>query len=83
VARTGFPEAIEATWPTATVQTCTVHLIRSSMRFISYGDRKAAAAALRPVCTAPTAESARMELEAFAASLNPLVRSRWPSALSL
>jgi putative transposase len=65
---TGFPEAIEATWPAATVQTCTVHLIRSSMRFISYGDRKKVAAALRPVYTAPTAGSARMELEAFAAS---------------
>src|ERR1700761_3566600 len=65
---TGFPDAIEATWPLATVQTCTVHLIRSSMRFISYGDRRAVAAALRPVYTAPTAESARMELEAFAAS---------------
>ena len=65
---TGFPDAIEATWPLATVQTCTVHLIRSSMRFISYGDRKKVAAALRPVYTAPTAESARMELEAFAAS---------------
>jgi putative transposase len=65
---TGFPEAIEATWPGATVQTCTVHLIRSSMRFISYGDRKAVATALRPVYTAPTAEAARMELEAFAAS---------------
>jgi putative transposase len=64
----GFPDAIEATWPAAIVQTCTVHLIRSSMRFISYGDRKAVAAALRPVYTAPTAESARMELEAFAAS---------------
>jgi putative transposase len=64
----GFPEAIEATWPAAIVQTCTVHLIRSSMRFISYGDRKKVAAALRPVYTAPTAESARMELEAFAAS---------------
>lgn len=65
---TGFPDAIEATWPRATVQTCTVHLIRSSMRFTSYGDRKKVAAALRPVYTAPTAEAARMELEAFAAS---------------
>src|SRR3954471_4765285 len=37
---TGFPEAIEATWPQATVQTCTVHLIRAAMRFISYADRK-------------------------------------------
>ena len=64
----GFPEAIEATWPAATVQTCTVHLIRASMRFISYGDRKKVAAALRPIYTAPTAEAAETELEAFAAS---------------
>ena len=40
----GFPEAIEATWPHATVQTCVVHLIRASMRFVAYGDRKAVAA---------------------------------------
>src|SRR5882757_1862616 len=65
---TGFPDAIEATWPGATVQTCTVHLIRSSMRFISYGDRKAVAAALRPVYTAPTVEAAETELLAFADS---------------
>ena len=44
---TGFPEAIEATWPQATVQTCVVHLIRASMRFVSYTDRKAVAAALQ------------------------------------
>ena len=33
---TGFPEAVEATWPQTTVQTCTVHLIRAAMRFVSY-----------------------------------------------
>jgi putative transposase len=44
---TGFPEAIEATWPQATVQTCVVHLIRASMRFVSYKDRKKVAAALK------------------------------------
>ena len=65
---TGFPEAIEATWPQATVQTCTVHLIRASMRFVSYNDRKKVAAALRPVYTAPTAEAAESELVAFAES---------------
>jgi putative transposase len=65
---TGFPEAVEATWPAAMVQTCTVHLIRSAMRFVSYADRKQVAAALRPIYTAPTAEAALMELEAFAAS---------------
>jgi putative transposase len=62
---TGFPEAIEATWPRTVVQTCVVHLIRASMRFISYGDRKAVAAALRPIYTAPTAASAAQELDIF------------------
>jgi transposase-like protein len=65
---TGFPEAIEATWPEATVQTCVVHLIRAGMRFVNYKDRKAVAAALKPVYQAPTAEAAVTELEAFAAS---------------
>ena len=45
---TGLPEAVEATWPDSMVQTCVVHLIRSSMRFVSYGDRKKVAAALKP-----------------------------------
>jgi putative transposase len=65
---TGFPEAIEATWPQAMVQTCTVHLIRAAMRFVSYADRKKVAAALKPIYTAPTAESAETELLAFADS---------------
>ena len=65
---TGFPDAIEATWPQATVQTCTVHLIRAAMRFVSYSDRKKVAAALRPIYTAPTADAAETELLAFAES---------------
>jgi putative transposase len=65
---TGFAEAVEATWPQTTVQTCTVHLIRAAMRFVSYQDRKAVAAALRPIYTAPTAEAAEFELVAFADS---------------
>ena len=65
---TGFPEAIEATWPQATVQTCVVHLIRAAMRYVSYNDRKKVAAALRPVYTAPTVEAAESELLAFADS---------------
>ncbi len=56
---TGFPEAIEATWPAATVQTCTVHLIRAAMRFVSYADRKRVAAALRPIYTAPLSKPPR------------------------
>lgn len=65
---TGFPDAIEATWPRAVVQTCTVHLIRASMRFVSYSDRKAVAAALRPIYTAATEAAAATELDAFEAS---------------
>ena len=64
----GFPEAIEATWHNATVQTCVVHLIRAATRFVSYQHRKAVAAALKPIYQAPDAEAARVELEAFKAS---------------
>lgn len=62
---TGFPEAIAATWPEAIVQTCVVHLIRSSMRFVAYQDRKAVAAALRPIYTAVNEDSALEALDAF------------------
>jgi putative transposase len=75
---TGFPEAIEATWPQSTVQTCTVHLIRAAMRFISYQDRKKVAAALKPIYTAPTIEAAHAELMAFADS--PLGK-KYPAAV--
>jgi putative transposase len=64
----GLPEAIEGTWPTTTVQTCVVHLIRASMRFVSYQDRKTVAAGLRRVYTAPTVEAAEAALAAFAES---------------
>ncbi|WP_145014088.1 IS256 family transposase [Mycobacterium marseillense] len=65
---TGFPEAIEATWPDSLVQTCVVHLIRAAMRFVSYSQRKTVAAALKTVYQASDAETARAALEAFAAS---------------
>lgn len=65
---TGFAEAIEATWTKATVQTCVVHLIRAAMRFVNYKDRKAVAAALKPIYQAGDADAARVELEAFTAS---------------
>ena len=65
---TGFAEAIEATWPQATVQTCVVHLIRNSMRFVSYGERKKVAAALKVIYTAPTAEAAAEAFDDFANS---------------
>jgi putative transposase len=65
---TGLPEAIEATWPHTTVQTCTVHLIRASMRFVSYGDRKAVARELKRIYTAATVEAAALALTEFTES---------------
>jgi putative transposase len=59
---TGLPEAIEATFPHTTVQTCVVHLIRASMRFVSYKDRKKLAAALKPIYTAATVDAAETAL---------------------
>lgn len=64
----GLPEAIEAIWPHATTQTCVVHLIRASMRFVAYGDRKAVAAMLRPVYTASNEQAALDALALFADS---------------
>jgi putative transposase len=64
----GFPEAIEATWPRAVVQTCTVHLIRASLRFVPDSDRKAVAAALKMIYTAPTVTAAAAELDIFEGS---------------
>jgi putative transposase len=61
----GFPDAIAAVFPQTWVQTCIVHLIRSSMRYVSYRDRRPLAADLRPIYTAPNADAARSELERF------------------
>jgi putative transposase len=65
---TGLPEAIEATFPHTTVQTCVVHLIRASMRFVSYKDRKQLAAALKPIYTAVNEDAAEMALLELAES---------------
>jgi transposase-like protein len=61
----GIGEALGAVFPATTLQTCIVHLIRNSLDFASWRDRKLLAAALRPVYTAPSAEAAEAELEAF------------------
>ena len=63
----GFPEAIEAVFPEATVQTCIVHLIRYSLAHASWKDRKELASALRPIYQADTVEKAEEALGAFEA----------------
>jgi putative transposase len=61
----GFPEAIEAIFPKTTVQTCIVHLIRASLRYVPRREREQVARALKPIYTAVDADHAHAELEAF------------------
>lgn len=63
----GFPEAIETAFPQALVQTCIVHLIRHSLSYASWKERKAIAAALKTIYQADTADAAYAALEAFEA----------------
>jgi transposase-like protein len=63
---TGMEEALAVVYPETTLQTCIVHLIRNSLSYASWKDRKELAAALKPIYTAASAESAEEELEAFA-----------------
>lgn len=80
----GFPEAITAAFPQATVQTCIVHLVRHSLNFCAWKDRKAVAADLRQIYQAPTADQAAVALDAFEAawgnkyaSIAPAWRRAW------
>src|SRR5215212_2259986 len=62
---TGFPDAIAAVFPQAWVQTCIVHQVRASLRYVNYRDRRRQAADLRPIYTAANADAALEELERF------------------
>jgi putative transposase len=61
----GFPEAITAVFPRAQVQTCVVHLIRHSLAFVSYKDRRAVAATLKQIYKAKDADAGKAALEDF------------------
>ena len=61
----GMAEALGAVFPATTLQTCIVHLIRNSLDYASWKDRRALAAALKAIYTAPSAEAALGELDAF------------------
>jgi putative transposase len=61
----GMGEALEVVYPATTLQTCIVHLIRNSLDYASWKDRKQLAAAIKPIYTAPNAEAALAELDAF------------------
>jgi putative transposase len=61
----GMAEALAATYPATTLQTCIVHLIRNSLDYASWRERRQLAAAIKPIYTATSAESAEAELTAF------------------
>jgi putative transposase len=79
----GFPEAIEAVFPHAWVQTCIVHLIRHSLRFVPDKHRKKVASDLRPIYTAVDADTAKQALERFNADWGeryPMITQSWRDA---
>jgi putative transposase len=82
----GMSEALAAVYPATTLQTCIVHLMRNSLDYASWKERKALAAAIRPIYTAVSAESAEAELTAFEAGpwgqKFPTVAASWRRAWS-
>jgi putative transposase len=80
---TGFPEAIEAIFPQTTVQTCIVHLIRSSLKYVPRREREQVARDLKPIYTAKDADQAQAELEAFDEKWGqrfPVITQAWLNA---
>src|SRR5215218_1376228 len=65
---TGFPEAIDAVFPEAVNQACVVHLVRQSLRYLSWKERKSCAAELRRIYTAADADQARRVLDELTAA---------------
>jgi len=61
----GFPQAIETVFPLAQVQLCIVHLVRASLNYVNWKERKQVAADLKPIYRAATAVEAEMNLESF------------------
>jgi putative transposase len=86
----GFPEAIQAVYPKAQVQLCIVHLVRNSLQFVNWKERKQVAADLRQIYQATTAEAAEQCLAAFEqqwdaqyATIGKLWRRHWTGVVSL
>jgi putative transposase len=79
----GFPEAIEAIYPKTTVQTCIVHLIRHSLKYVPRREREQVARDLKPIYTAVNADAAQAALEAFDQTWGarfPVITNAWLNA---
>ena len=76
----GFPEAIETVYPATQVQLCIVHMVRNSLRFVSWKQRKEVATDLKLIYQSSTAEQAEMELTAFETKwdkTHPTISQSW------
>lgn len=76
----GFSEAIEGIYPPTQVQLCIVHMIRNSLKYVSWKDRKAVVEALKPIYTAATAAAAEESLKEFCSvwdSKYPTIGDLW------
>lgn len=76
----GLPEAIESVFPKAEVQLCIVHMVRNSLKFVSYKDRKNIAADLKQIYRAATVEQAEAALETFSETWDkryPMISKSW------
>jgi len=73
---TGFPDAIASVYPKTEIQLCIVHLVRGSLKYVGWKERKAVARDLRAIYTSPTAEAAEAALDAF----ETLWSERYPMA---
>jgi putative transposase len=87
---TGFPEAINTVYPQTKIQLCIVHMVRNSLKFVSWKDRKAVAADLKKIYRSLAVEEAEQELAAFAATWDekyPTIsqswRRHWPNLITL
>jgi transposase-like protein len=87
---TGFPNAINTVFPRSKVQLCIVHMVRNSLRYVSYKDRKAIAADLKQIYRSITAEEAARELDEFAAKwdskyapISKIWRRHWENIIPL
>mgnify|MGYP001289968411 CR=1 FL=1 len=76
----GFPEAIETAFPKTQVQLCIVHLVRRSLNFVSWKDRRSVVADLKPIYQAATVEEAEVNLDAFSQNWDdryPAIAKAW------
>jgi len=86
----GFPEAINAVYPATKIQLCIVHMVRNSLKFVPWKERKAVATDLKKIYTSLTMEEAEQELMAFAErwdekypSISKSWQKHWPNLITL